>query len=87
MRREAPLEARLQRLGTLIRTVVERCRALEDDNRSLRAELVGREERIRDLDERLLHLHQSRQDAAKRLDELISRLDHLDEQLAAPASD
>lgn len=42
--------------------------------------------RIRSLEEQLLEANQKRQDVAKRIDELISQLDHLDTQLGAADS-
>ena len=42
--------------------------------------------RIRGLEEQLLEANQKRQDVAKRIDELISQLDHLDAQLGASES-
>ena len=49
---------------------------------SLRADVAKKERRVRELEEQLLDSNQRRQEAAKRIDELISQLDHLDARLA-----
>jgi peptidoglycan hydrolase CwlO-like protein len=48
----------------------------------VRGELGDREHRIRGLEAQLLEANQRRQDAGKRIDELISQLDQLDAQIA-----
>jgi len=72
---------RFEKLDRLVRGLVDRYEALRASHASLRDVLAEREERIR-------QLNQGRQDAAKRIDDLIARLDQLDAQggvgLAAP---
>lgn len=58
---------------------------LERECSHLRRQLGEREERLRELDARLLGMNQSRQDAVKRIDELLAQLDRLEERLAPPA--
>ncbi len=58
----------------------------QDETVSLRRRLEERNRRIRRLKEQLLEANQKRQDVAKRIDELISQLDHLDAQLGAADS-
>jgi chromosome segregation ATPase len=53
---------------------------------SLRRRLEEKNRRIRSLEGQLLDANQKRQDVAKRVDELISQLDHLDAQLATADS-
>ncbi|MBW2269331.1 MAG: hypothetical protein JRH16_12220 [Deltaproteobacteria bacterium] len=44
----------------------------------LRGEVDGQRQRVRSLEGQLLEANQKRQDVAKRVDELIAQLDHLD---------
>ena len=74
-----------ERLDRLVRTLVERFRSLQGENASLRGRLEKSEMRSRDLDEQLLALNQTRHDAAKRIDDLIAQLDHLDARLSRAA--
>jgi peptidoglycan hydrolase CwlO-like protein len=60
---------------------------LQGEIASLRADLEGRDSRIRTLDDQILEMNQSRQDAAKRIDDLIAQIDQLDERLGASSSD
>jgi uncharacterized protein Yka (UPF0111/DUF47 family) len=43
----------------------------------LREELADRERKIRSLDEKFIEFNQRRQDALKRIDELIAQIDQL----------
>jgi hypothetical protein len=52
------------------------------ENTGLRTALAEGGQRIRALDSELIAANQRRQDAYKRIDELISHLDQLDTQLA-----
>jgi septal ring factor EnvC (AmiA/AmiB activator) len=61
-------------------------RQQQDETVNLRRRLEERNRRIRSLEEQLLEANQKRQDVAKRIDELISQLDHLDAQLAGADS-
>ena len=70
-----------------MRSLVERHRTLQSENASLRAELDGRDSRIRSLDDQILELNQTRQDAAKRIDDLIAQIDQLDARFGASSSD
>lgn len=53
---------------------------------SLRRRLEERNGRIRSLEEGILEANQRRQDVAKRIDELMAQLDHLDAQLGGADS-
>lgn len=64
-----------RRLAHAVERLVERFHALRIENDRLARELAEREERLREL-------HQRRQDAVKRVDELIARLD---ERLETPS--
>jgi peptidoglycan hydrolase CwlO-like protein len=66
---------------------VEKYRVLQGENASLRADLEGRDSRIRSLDDQILEMNQKRQDAAKRIDDLIAQIDHVDERFSASSSD
>ena len=55
---------------------------LRDENAILRNEIEAGALRMRTLDSDLLAANQRRQDAYKRIDELIAHLDQLDAQLA-----
>jgi septal ring factor EnvC (AmiA/AmiB activator) len=76
-----------ERLDRLVRSLVEKYRVLQTENSSLRAELDERDSRIRSLDDQILEMNQNRQDAAKRIDDLIAQLDQLDAQFGASSSD
>jgi|GEM_PF-1583633 len=65
-----------EKLDRLVRGLVERYEALRVERAALREAVAERDERIR-------QLNQGRQDAAKRIDDLIARLDQLDAQLEA----
>jgi len=54
-----------------------------DENVGLRRKLEEKGRELRTLEGQLLEANQRRQDVAKRVDELISQLDHLDGQLGA----
>ena len=71
-----------ERLEFAVRALVEQQEGLRNVCDSLRGELGGRDDKIRLLEAQLLEANQLRQDTAKRIDELISQLDQLDEQLA-----
>jgi chromosome segregation ATPase len=71
-----------ERLERAVRALVERGDRLQAENQGLRAKLSARDRRIRRLDEKLLETNQRRQDALKRIDNLIAQLDLLDERLA-----
>ena len=70
-----------------MRSLVEKYRALQGENASLRADLEGRDSRIRSLDDQILEMNQNRQDAAKRIDDLIAQIDQLDERFSASSSE
>lgn len=74
---------RFARLDRLVRSLVDRYERLRGETAALRNELQERDRRIHLLDEKILALNQGRQDAAKRLDDLIARLDQLDAELEA----
>jgi septal ring factor EnvC (AmiA/AmiB activator) len=48
------------------------------ENLALRRDLEQKSQRIRALDGKLLEANQTRQDVAKRIDELIAQIDQLD---------
>ena len=59
---------------------------LQGENVALREELNGRDSRIRSLDDQILEMNQNRQDAAKRIDDLIAQIDQLDARFGASSS-
>ena len=69
-----------------MRSLVEKFRVLQAENAALRTELEGRDSRIRSLDDRILEMNQGRQDAAKRIDDLIAQIDQLDARFDARPS-
>jgi septal ring factor EnvC (AmiA/AmiB activator) len=71
----------------LVRSLVEKYRVIQGENASLRTELDGRDSRIRSLDDQILEMNQSRQDAAKRIDDLIAQIDQLDARFGASSSE
>lgn len=53
----------------------------------LRAEIDEKNQRIRQLETKVLDVNQRRQDVTKRIDELIAQLDQLDAQLAVSSEE
>lgn len=72
----------MDRLERAIRELVDLQGQLDAQNASLRSELEQKNQRIRELDEQLLGANQRRVEVGKRIDELISQIDHLDSQFA-----
>ena len=70
------------RLESAISALVKSHGQLREENATLRRELEESHRRIHTLDSQLLAANQRRQDAYKRIDELIAHLDQLDEHLA-----
>jgi septal ring factor EnvC (AmiA/AmiB activator) len=70
-----------------VRSLVEKYRVLQGENASLRADLEERDSRVRSLDDQILEMNQNRQDAAKRIDDLIAQIDQLDERFSASSAD
>jgi regulator of replication initiation timing len=70
------------RLEQVVHRLVEQTRHLRAENARLRRELGAQDEHVQHLDERLIEAHQLRQDAIKRIDDLLSQFDHLDASLA-----
>jgi predicted nucleic acid-binding Zn-ribbon protein len=62
---------------------VKRYRGLQAENQRLRRELDESLRKVDALDGQVLELNQRRQDVGKRMDELISQLDHLDAHFSA----
>lgn len=65
--------------------MVERHLALRAENAELREKLADREARVHALDDQLREINQRRQDATKRIDELIRQVERLDASFGAPA--
>ena len=70
-----------ERLERAVEALSEAHRRLREENVALRRKVEERSRRVRALEERLIEANQQRQDVAKRVDELIAQLDHLDGQL------
>ena len=70
-----------ERLERLVRDLVEKHMALSREHSTLRHTLSEREARLRSLDARVRELNQVRQDAVKRIDDLIAQLGSVEEQL------
>ncbi len=77
-----PASSELDRLEHAVRRLVEYTEKLRVENDGLRGEL----EAMRGLQERLLAESQLRQDALKRIDDLVGLIEQLDPTLAAPAA-
>ena len=73
--------SQFERLEALVRALVDRHRALEDERQQLRAGLKEREARVKALDAQLVDMNQTRRDAAKRIDELITQLDQVEAEI------
>jgi septal ring factor EnvC (AmiA/AmiB activator) len=70
------------RLQRAVEALAEAHRRLRGENAGLRRKVEEKSRRIRSLEEQMLEANQKRQDVAKRIDELVAQLDHLDAQLA-----
>lgn len=70
------------RLESAISALVKSHGQLREDNAALHRDLEESQRRIRSLDSELIAANQRRQDAYKRIDELIAHLDQLDQHLA-----
>ena len=71
----------LERLERALGALLNRYRAVQEENRKLGRALEEREGRVRTLDGQLLEMNQRRQDAAKRIDDLLSQIDRIDAEL------
>ena len=60
---------------------------LRQENKVLREQLASRLQRIQSLEGDLRHANQRKQDVAKRIDELIGQIDHLEMQLGSEGSE
>jgi chromosome segregation ATPase len=70
--------SQFERLEELVRSLVDRHRALAAGQKQLRERLAQRDARIRALDAKLVQTNQQRRDAAKRIDELLAQLDRVE---------
>lgn len=61
--------------------MIDSTERLRHENRALREQLAAKMQRIQALEGDLRHANQRRQDVAKRIDELIGQIDHLEGQL------
>lgn len=73
-----------ERLERVVEDLVRAYQRQVEENGSMRRKLEQKSRELRALEGQLLEANQKRQDVAKRVDELISQLDHLDGQLGAP---
>lgn len=71
------------RLEAAVKTLAESRGELLAETEKLRALLEEQTQRIQILDERLLESNQRRQDAIKRIDDLVARLDQIDAEFAS----
>ena len=72
-----------ERLEAAVAELIDSQHQLKAENASLREQLLERDRRLQGVDERLLQANQRRQDALKRIDDLIASLDQIDAQFAA----
>jgi uncharacterized protein YhaN len=70
------------RLERAVAALSEAHGRLRRENAGLRRKVEEKARQMHTLEERLLEANQKRQDVAKRIDELLAQLDHLDTQLA-----
>ena len=67
-----------ERLERAVTALAEECRQRGELCARLRGEVEEQRQRIHGLEGQLLDANQKRQDVAKRVDELIAQLEHLD---------
>ncbi len=82
-KRPEPRSSELDRLERAIRALIEQQNALRDENDELRGEVEARDVTMHGFEERLLAETQRRQDAVKRIDDLVGLIEQLDPTLAA----
>jgi uncharacterized protein YhaN len=70
------------RLEHAVEALSDAHRRLRRENAGLRRKVEEKARQVRSLEERMIEANQKRQDVAKRIDELVAQLDHLDTQLA-----
>ena len=73
----------LDRLERAVSALIESSDRLRQENRLLREQLASKAQRIQALESDLRNSNQLRRDIAKRIDELIVQIDHLDAQLGS----
>ena len=76
----------MERLERAVAALSQRIASLYAENQALRCELEDQSHRSVQLDERLLEANQRRQDAVKRIDDLISQMEHFEAQIEAGRS-
>jgi len=72
------------RLERVVEALAEAHHQVVEENSVLRRKVGEQSRRIRTLEGQLLDANQRRNDVSKRIDELISQIDHLDGQLETP---
>lgn len=80
--REHPDLLNFQKLEQLVSALADRYEKLRRHHASLRERFAASDMRARELEGELRELRQGRRDAAKRIDELIAQLDHVDADVA-----
>lgn len=71
----------LDRLDRAVSALIESTDRLRQENRLLREQLASKVQRVQALEGELRNANQRRRDVAKRIDELIVQIDHLEAQL------
>jgi len=66
-----------------VEALADRCRRLREENARLERAAAEREQRVAGLETQLREANQLRRDVAKRLDDLIGQIDHLEVQFTA----
>ena len=75
-----------ERLEAVVAELVDSRRQLQAENANLRQQVHEQGQRLQGVENRLLDANQRRQDALKRIDDLIARLEQIDLQFGADAS-
>jgi len=70
-----------KRLERAVSSLARAYRSAQEDKGALRRRVEEQNRHLRSLEGRLLEANQRRQDVAKRIDELVAQLDHLEGQL------
>jgi septal ring factor EnvC (AmiA/AmiB activator) len=73
-----PDAAHFERLEALVRSLIQRYEALAAEHAQLRAAIKERDARGKALEAQLGESNQTRRDAAKRIDDLLSQLDRVE---------
>lgn len=78
IREATPPQSDFQRLESAVRRIVAELQRYRSENRSLQIRCEEQSRKLRHVEQQLLDANQGRQEVARRLDEVIAQLEHLE---------